>query len=737
MVGLRYYEQSQLGFVQFNVGTMTNDRPVVADVLNSRGELLQTISLPMRESAAIPSGAYHVRLSAPGRLSESYAFEVTAGERNNYDVSLADAPLWKPLVLSSPDACGFTNSDGETSIVVGPQDEALPIAACYSGRATELSNHDRAAGGPALRWKADWSADSPRLTSLLKNDEQRVAWKQFVAAWSQTGYEPQLIQSSLDIDQDGTGDLIWWYASGVVAASGKDGTPLFLHRPANSSGESGQLAAPPIIFSPKVSENDKPDQEPTLVFLCVTAGSTWLEAVSTRIATPHVGNLAVRWRRTVEREKSSGSESFSDCSLSICRSGGQLVAGCVSGHWLSGFFLQSGEPAWPSFDLTIRSTLPAAFVDFNGDGQDEVLLVQPEGAFGVYLIRVITLESPPRELWRTTVTRENSPLPFTPIRPSRIRITEGIVTSLGSLRDAVETAAWPVLADLDNDKQLEIVVPARRLSSQNGSNGIVIREGMTGKVRWERHWPLHSLQSGMGYFHPVQDAYAIGPDLNGDGVQEFYIASIYDEQHREDLSKSGLKYHFHGEDFLYVDCLSGRDGQNLWWTRERLGESSGSLGGADWLTIGWWEVYGDESPQLVVPVIRHNDTIVERTFAVSAATGRIARVMRESARPVIGDFDSDGLPDLVTFQPDDPKAFELFSTRTEDRRGRLRVIRGTPSVPYRRLGQWVAAADFDGDGHSELIRKDEPVRNRILSVASGADGAIAFSTLASGLESWH
>src|SRR5579863_1956875 len=192
LIALALYARSQLGHLRLTVTTLAGDRPEAADVLDAHGALQQSISLPMRDAMPLPQGAYHVRLTAAGRLSETYLVDVTAGERESHEVRLADVPLWK-LALNSPQTCSFVKLGDEMRVLVGPQDATLPVLACYSGR-------DAGGATPALQWKADWSPDSLRLAALLNTPDERAVWQQFLAAWAQSGSEPRLVQPAPDLD---------------------------------------------------------------------------------------------------------------------------------------------------------------------------------------------------------------------------------------------------------------------------------------------------------------------------------------------------------------------------------------------------------------------------------------------------------------------------------------------------------------------------------------------------------
>jgi hypothetical protein len=163
---------------------------------------------------------------------------------------------------------------------------------------------------------------------------------------------------------------------------------------------------------------------------------------------------------------------------------------------------------------------------------------------------------------------------------------------------------WPLIADLDGDGSSEIVIPgesmARRGASLSGDSPaptgeIVVVDGRTGNSRW---------RCRVVTMHQQLDRFIVGPDINGDQVRDLFVATMSGNIRK-----------------LYVDALSGKDGDLLWWFSQAVEPSLEAIG-----KLRWWPNGDGSWPQLVVPVTEPLGTSQYRQFAVvvfSAGTGEI------------------------------------------------------------------------------------------------------------------
>src|SRR5262249_41455777 len=149
-------------------------------------------------------------------------------------------------------------------------------------------------------------------------------------------------------------------------------------------------------------------------------------------------------------------------------------------------------------------------------------------------------------------------------------------------------------------------------------------------------------------------AVTVGPDLDGDGRREVFLASRFATPHESN-----------GQ--LFVEALSGRAGRPLWrW-------SSSVWGVRTLRPLSWWDPPGaDGWPQLLVSLVSKERDNTQPTFVLSAGTGRLAQQFGDLPDPRQADFDGDGIPDLLVSGAD----------------GTVSAVRGTMPEAWRRLGRW-------------------------------------------------
>jgi outer membrane protein assembly factor BamB len=390
-------------------------------------------------------------------------------------------------------------------------------------------------------------------------------------------------------------------------------------------------------------------------------------------------------------------------SSELGRLNGVPVVFCRAGAKVVALEVASGKQVWQTQSLGACLARPPQVVDLDGDGQDDVLAVAEQSDNTLKLQALSGKTCQP--LWTKTLAED-----WTEGKRLLVRDREGWRD--GPLR-------WPVLADLAGDGKYEVIVgvipPSGRRTPGGGRvytpwyrrrSGVEVLDGPTGRTRWR-----HSL--GVG---PTDDLgiqhFLVGPDLNGDGHKEVFVASAP----RNPGTGSG-----NARAWAFVDALSGKDGRTLWCQPV-------SYSGYDRVgPLQWHQAGTDGWPRLLV-------RSEEGAYLLSAGTGRVCgeltgrRDYNQSMERCVqtGDLDGDGLTDLCACFPELRENPQVSSDEY-----RVHAIRGQAPEAWRRLGGWSTVQDLDGDGISDLIRpentdspddrQDNPER---VTAVSGRDGRI-------------
>lgn len=76
----------------------TDEPPLVAELLDDQGQsVLPPASVPTQQALELPAGDYTLRVSAPGRLSETMHVEIPRGKSLKHSLSLRDRALWPTI----------------------------------------------------------------------------------------------------------------------------------------------------------------------------------------------------------------------------------------------------------------------------------------------------------------------------------------------------------------------------------------------------------------------------------------------------------------------------------------------------------------------------------------------------------------------------------------------------------------------------------------------------------------
>jgi outer membrane protein assembly factor BamB len=280
------------------------------------------------------------------------------------------------------------------------------------------------------------------------------------------------------------------------------------------------------------------------------------------------------------------------------------------------------------------------------------------------------------------------------------------------IRYLSEVKSRGVLAtDLTGDGRQTVLVADHRLEAGERTVAVAALNGATGEELWK-----HALTKRCHKLSIDSIRLIAGPDLDGDGWRELFVASL-----------------FNGE--LFVDALSGKDGHLLWWRRHPLLQDP-QRGIVHPLTLGppcWWGVGADRQARLVVPVFvrRVQGGIQEmldqasgrvevpeaQLFVLSAGDGGLNGLVREAGPPSVADLNGDGLPDLLWARED---KWRFLPGMPPEAWRRLPPSVGVPSSLFYRAGAWKPDTDLDSDGIPDLVNAGQGR----MAVISGRTGGL-------------
>jgi serine/threonine protein kinase len=677
------HERSLLGNLQLS----TNGPGLVAEVLDKDGHpVVPSFPVPTSQPVALPAGSYHARLSSPGIVSETYALAVDRGASLNFETRLEDRFLWPPLELKPDEFVEPVQFGKRTDLVV------------YRTSNRSLRRLDGATGKPI--WPQDLVLDKNNLPADDSPDE----WPTLLSSNTNPWQSSWLAASTVDLNHDGDADLI--FASrqkpALIAASGKTGKILWLFRGRTKLSGRDDLAdlpplyreaeAGPVIGRPIVEQNG--DEDATIVACFSSPGETfktkdgkyvtaddqnWLEAVSVKTgrsiwryplkkdATP-----IQYWARLPAALEAIGQPQ-------IAKIGGQQVVVSASNKTLYGVDLATGKEAWSPLDLGFELDSAPRIVDLQGNGHPIALFIsgRPRNP-SIHSSMPVTLTLTAislvdrRQLYQTTISRVRLDTnTFPPLNDP----PEFEIEPLGPHDEP--TAIAPIWRTDPN--------AVKQTTFEFGQTELAAFDIATGKMRWEK--PLNRSAS----FESTRVRWLTGPDLDGDGYREIFVAWIGNNQR--------------GASNLTVAAFSGVDGRTLWrWTQSGMNEGNDPQN-----SMCWWQPAANGWPQLVVPVA-HGPGGQAATYILDSGDGRLLRTLSEVSDPRTADLDDDGLADL-------------FYTVAPQGYGRLMAVRGAPPTAWRRLDPQTlhVAQDFDGDGVADVTTSNAAEDTTALS---GIDGRV-------------
>ena len=539
------YSRSRLGYLMLT----TDTPPLVAEVLDEHGEpVAPPDTLPMQQPLELPAREYQVRVMGDAQLSRTMTTTVTRGKRFEYTVGLADQRL-RPIVEVQRAFRVVKFDDGAGLILMDNKGIRCVDAA-----------RDRE------RWALDLSepAKLPQPATGLVWPWDKLAASSAASCYDRFDLLPFAVSRAVDLNGDGHRDLVLagQHQAWLMAISGTDGKPLWvaarapeLRQVADAQTQhwvSSQGVQSAVLASPEVVGDLDGDGTSDLLATFVdrrprepsqpgqTGPQRWVESMSGATGKPlwrfdldpqwfdlpqgTNAPYAFQWfegrgggssssggsRRRGHKFVRSGSHVYApDPARVVQTRDGRAIVLAVGRH-LVALDPRTGKPLWPADDSGMRPGLGVIWADMDGDGWPDAVLVEepaprPGGPGGglppPFPVAVFSLVKHAL-LWKKELTA------FWPHQPEQV----------------VSAPRWPVVADLDGDGACELIAP-------NGTSDdnvwhtykrewgdLEVLDGATGQSRWKRR--LMTLDEQIDHF-------AVGPDLDGDGVREVFAAVLW------------------------------------------------------------------------------------------------------------------------------------------------------------------------------------------------------------------
>jgi serine/threonine protein kinase len=653
--------------------SLTTDGPSrVAEVLDENGNLVvPSFPVPTPQPVVLPAGNYRLRFTGPGMLSEDWHIQLERQQHAAYPVNLLDRQLWPPFDVAGSDPPPLVSLNGQPHLLVG-DNQGWRLRHGATGRdvwTLKLPEKPPASNYPDKFIAKEWGG----LLKLPESYEDRQL---------ATGESPGLALPAADLDGDGRHDLVFAsrHSPSLLAVSGKDGKVLWWFRAAPNVPRDHDAAADPFVLE-NSRERAAVLGEPVLVdvagapaiigafvsfeyaYFETKAGKRfsptrqyWLEAVAAR-----TGKSLWRTPLTVDVPRMSDGgdpfKRFPNRPEIVVLDGRRALLLSVHST-LSAFDVETGKELWPRYDLGDYLVQAPRIADLDGDGQPDALFAHAKyDQSNAVSLRAVSLKT------RGTLWERPISLPFER-NPNR-----------------ATDVAW--VTSPDGSGKVQVIVPTKDdwNAWANHWFGVEALDGATGELRWQRRsWSVGTFRGsgGDGSVTLVE-----GPDLDGDGHRELFVAAVGSRAFVE------MKQ-------LRIEALSGKDGRPLWRRQFKDTEIPGRM--------QWWQAGADGWPMLVAPIATGPGG-QPITYALAASTGQVEHKLSEVGEVHVADINGDGMADLYHLSA-------ALGSR------RFVVFRGLPPTVWRRPGNWRPAKDYDGDGASDFL----DMQRDGITARSGRDG---------------
>jgi serine/threonine protein kinase len=669
ILGWLWYRQAQLG----QVNLTSNGPTLVGEILDDEDQLVvPSFSVPTATPLSVPRGNYWLRLSGSGMLSETWPLEVRRGEETGHSVSLQPRWLWTPLEIKS--GARYETVDLER------RSDLLLISL------TERSVRRLGGVAGAPLWEKDFVFDAKNVPAGMPLEE-----------WQRVGQQPYVVPVFHDLNGDGVRDIVLasQAESPVLAAlSGKDGSLLWSVR-----GRGDSLPELPDYFAkskPRVQAAGwgrvigQPglfdvDGAPVIVaafanynimYVNDQGGGTqqwvmWIEALSAT-----TGQSLWRYKLCEtgrDKEKLGTFDAYVsqyDFSPRIVKIKDHPIVVFTMGAAFTRLDARTGQEIAPLVDLKYLPPQPMEVVPDAG-GQAVALHLKeaepgrasstahggsgviPAGGLPTLTARSV---STGKVLWEKDYPAMGT------LHGNNMRNGKGPFF----LVNEQNKTGGPVCLLPQN-----VEYDPGTLRGRSNHSALELIDAATGQTRWLRRLWFN------GSWQPREQLrFIFGPDLDGDGEREVFVAWIGEYRYRTPNDPPN---------YLCVEALSGKDGHTLWRWRKQVPPYSINDGLKPLL---WWGERADW-PQLLVPVVRGPGG-QPVTYVFSSATGRHVATIPEVTEFRIADCNGDGLGDLI---------YPI----TVQGGQRLVVLPGRPAPAWQTMEAVTAAQDFDGDGFTDAF----------------------------------
>jgi tRNA A-37 threonylcarbamoyl transferase component Bud32 len=680
-LGWQQHQRARQGYLALSAAGPN----LLAEVLNPAGQPVTPVfPVPTAQPVALPAGAYQVRLSAAGMLSETWPLDVQARQTHQHFLPLRPRWLWPPKEVNTAEfpETELVNRGGAADLLVLSHAELVAGTTRHERRLHLLRG---ATGEPV--WERPLRFEDTTLPAGGSSEEWKrlLAWPGIASSFQNSGLD----ERTHDLDGDGAPDFVLLSRSSpsLLAVSGQTGTVLWWARARPELPPDRALLADRlersgrgfVVGRPAVADVDG-DGIPDFI-ACFrsegdgyvtragerseTGAQSWIGAISGRHGTPlWQQRVDGRWEHYVS--SSTEVEKYDAlCVPAIGRVAGRAVVVLAEGGRLYGWEAAGGAMAWPPLALGFTPTEAPKLADLDDDSDSEALWLRREEGQGV-TVELLALDLP------DGVVQWTRPLLIGPGHQARelARRQREVVSVL----------------DVEGDGRPEIMaVTLRQVREGAQVLGVELLDGSTGQPRWERRLGVHR---SIGLSEGLVRSLA-GPDLDGDGHREWWAVWPGTDPA---TARPGLQ----------VAALSGRTGATLWRSHQ--------AGAGGVRTLQAWQAGTDGWPLLLLGVDRAAGG-QGMTYVFSGGSGRLEHVLPDVPAPQVADFNGDGIPDL-------------YYTVSPQGAPRQLVVQGAPPEAWRRPGAWQLAQDFDGDGDTEFVGTE----GRILTARSGRNGRILWRT---------